>query len=167
MLRGRAEDDSNEGTEARRAQRSGRRARGARGIGGQTPSTGHAERAPHIDSRGRLSPIPNESRGRSSAIEQLKAAVRHEPSGAAPLRPSSLVPVPSPWPVADDVSVDDDPDAVRHVLERVAVEDRHVTVLAHLQRADAVGDAEDLRGVEGDRRQRVLEAQPVGRDLGT
>ena len=64
---------------------------------------------------------------------------------------------------ADDLAVDDDTEAMGSVFERIAVEDRHVSVLSDFQRTDSVADLQDLGRIDGDRGERLLERQAVGR----
>src|SRR5262245_61781843 len=65
--------------------------------------------------------------------------------------------------VAGDAPVHDRADAVARVLEGIAVVEGEVAVLADLDRAHARVDAEQLRGVDRDGRERRVGGQAVRR----
>ena len=62
-----------------------------------------------------------------------------------------------PRRVADNLAFDDRADAVSRVLERIPVVERDVAVFADLDRPDAIVDPQDARGVDRDRRQRLVD----------
>ena len=68
--------------------------------------------------------------------------------GRRPRTRGSAPPGTSVRACADDLAIDDDAGAVRGVFERVAVVEREVGVFARFERADAVPDADDFRGVD-------------------